>query len=208
MRLSAYIVRHDTGFSPNPFGGICTLACCKPSIRRAARRGDIIVGSGSASHGLSGRLVYAMRVETILPFDEYWVRFPSRRPSLRSPVKRRGDNIWHRDSLGHWRCAPHGFHDEGDRSRDIGGHSVLMSRDFYYFGRSAIGIPQEFLCLIAVTQGHRNTDDALLISEFWKWVSGIAFRLGRSGLPAQFGELGCDVCDCLPRPASTNSRCG
>ena len=36
VKLMAYIVRHDSGFSPNPFGGVCTLACCKPAIRRSA----------------------------------------------------------------------------------------------------------------------------------------------------------------------------
>jgi len=36
MKLSGYIVRVDTGFAPNPFGRHCTLACCKPTIRRVA----------------------------------------------------------------------------------------------------------------------------------------------------------------------------
>jgi Nucleotide modification associated domain 2 len=44
MKLSAYIVRVDSGFAPNPFGHHCTLACCKPTIRRKAEPGDIIVG--------------------------------------------------------------------------------------------------------------------------------------------------------------------
>ncbi len=30
--------RRDYGFAPNPFHGICTLATCKPVIRRVARR--------------------------------------------------------------------------------------------------------------------------------------------------------------------------
>jgi hypothetical protein len=33
-RIFMYVVRHDGGFSPNPFHGWCTLACCPSSVRR------------------------------------------------------------------------------------------------------------------------------------------------------------------------------
>lgn len=32
-KLYAYVMTYDTGFAPNPFYGVCTLACCKPKIR-------------------------------------------------------------------------------------------------------------------------------------------------------------------------------
>src|SRR5712692_3346145 len=69
MKLSAYIVRVDSGFAPNPFGHHCTLACCKPTIRRKAEPGDIIVGTGSARYGLTGCVVYAMRVRDVIPLQ-------------------------------------------------------------------------------------------------------------------------------------------
>lgn len=34
--IYVYTMTSDTGFAPKPFGGLCTLACCKPQIRRAA----------------------------------------------------------------------------------------------------------------------------------------------------------------------------
>ena len=37
MTLYSYTVAADTGFAPNPFHGFCTLACCKPGIRRTAQ---------------------------------------------------------------------------------------------------------------------------------------------------------------------------
>src|SRR5260370_29016836 len=146
MKLSTYIVRHDSGFSPNPFGRVCTLACCKPTIRRSAKPGDIVVGTGSVRCGLSGQLIYAMRVETVSSFDEYWERYPSKRPSPKTPVKARGDNIWHRDRSGKWCCVPGAFHDEGNRKRDLRGRNVLISSEFYYLGRDTIQIPHEFRC--------------------------------------------------------------
>jgi hypothetical protein len=41
-------VARDYGFAPNPFFGVCTLATCKPKIRKAAAIGDWVVGTGSS----------------------------------------------------------------------------------------------------------------------------------------------------------------
>ena len=46
MKIYSYIVKRDYGFAPNPFYGYCTLATCKPVIRKHAEIGDIIVGIG------------------------------------------------------------------------------------------------------------------------------------------------------------------
>ena len=37
MQLISYKVKHDTGFAPNPYFGILTLATCKPAIRRSSK---------------------------------------------------------------------------------------------------------------------------------------------------------------------------
>ncbi|HEX7979456.1 MAG TPA: hypothetical protein VF461_12700 [Gemmatimonadaceae bacterium] len=190
MKLSAYIVAVDSGFSPNPFGRRCTLACCKPSIRRNAEPGDIIVGSGSARTGLAGRLIYAMRVQDVLPFEVYWKRYPSKRPSQRTAVSRRGDNIWH-FRAGVWRGIPGALHDQTHRARDLSGENALVAAEFYYFGRDAIVVPEAFASMLAVTQGHKNTYDNVLISRFWTWLSRVAPRNGRIGQPTEFTDGGC-----------------
>jgi len=82
MKLYSYIVKHDTGFSPNPFHGYCTLACCKPAIRRTAQKGDWVVGLTPKKDG--NRIVYFMRVdENPLTFTQYWNdrRFKAKRPA-------------------------------------------------------------------------------------------------------------------------------
>ena len=71
-RLYSYIVARDFGFAPNPFYGFCTLATCKPQIRKSAEIGDWIIGTGSKSKGRDGHIVYAMRVTEAMSFDEYW----------------------------------------------------------------------------------------------------------------------------------------
>jgi hypothetical protein len=191
MKLSAYIVRVDTGFSPNPFGRRCTLACCKPSIRRNAKCGDIIIGTASAHSGLSGRLIYAMRVGSVIPFQTYWEQYPSKRPSKRTVVSKRGDNIWHQDAFMVWRGVPAALHDDSHREHDIGGENVLVASEFYYFGRKAIPIPAKFTHIVAATQGHKNADDIGLINSFWKWLSHTSSKRGRIGLPSEFTDTAC-----------------
>src|SRR5688500_18551346 len=79
-KLFSYVVDHDLGFAPNPFGGFCTLAKCKYSsdfkwnIVELAEQGDWVAGTGGADLTKSaghGKFVYAMRVDEIVPLDEY-----------------------------------------------------------------------------------------------------------------------------------------
>ena len=43
MRLFVYVQTSETGFVPNPYWDYCTLACCKPDIRRVAQDGDFVM---------------------------------------------------------------------------------------------------------------------------------------------------------------------
>ena len=103
--LFTYVLRWDTGFAPNPYFGICTLATCKPGIRKSAEPGDWVAGIGSTQNQLEGRLVYAMRVEEKMSFDEYWTdpRFAEKKPNLKGGREQCcGDNIYHQTPDGEW----------------------------------------------------------------------------------------------------------
>ena len=105
MRLFSYVVARDYGFAPNPFFGHCTLATCKPKIRKAAVAGDWVVGTGSRTSGREGFLVYAMRISEVMSFNDYWAdpRFRRKKPNLRGSKKQAfGDNIYYRDAAGVW----------------------------------------------------------------------------------------------------------
>ena len=39
-----YKMTHDTGFAPNPFHGVLTLATCKPKIRACRKADDWVAG--------------------------------------------------------------------------------------------------------------------------------------------------------------------
>ena len=198
MKLSAYIITVDSGFAPNPFGRYCTLVCCKPTIRRMAEKDDIIVGCASTRAPKPGHLVYAMRVKEVIPYQKYWrdPRFAPRKPSRKTAISQRGDNIWHQDSAGRWQVCPGACHDNSARERDTGGVNALVATEFFYLGRSAIPIPSRFARMLAQTQGHKNTSDRdksdrERIERFWDWISNEALRSGRIDYPSDFTEDGC-----------------
>lgn len=49
MKIFSYVVSRDFGFAPNPFFNFCTLATCKPKIRKDAKIGDWIIGTNSTT---------------------------------------------------------------------------------------------------------------------------------------------------------------
>lgn len=139
------ILRSDSGFAPNPFHGICTLACCRPVIRRGASVGDWVIGV-TPKH-LGNDLAYAMRItDAPIPFGEYFQdrRFAAKKP--RKPAdgapfaETCGDNCYELHPDGTHRqhpCAHNGFADDEDlenKKWDLSGKFVLVSREFAYFG--------------------------------------------------------------------------
>jgi len=195
MKISAYIISVDSGFAPNPFGKHCTLACCKPSIRRSAEVGDIIIGTAATHYPKAGYLIYAMRVSDVLTYQQYWddPRYNYRKSSLKTQITKRGDNIWHCDKGEKWVVVPEALHDLSHRKRDISGENVLVSTDFYYFGRDAIPVPRDFSDILATTQGHKNTTDVATIKKFWDWLSTSVSKSGRLSDPSEFTEKGCSA---------------
>jgi hypothetical protein len=185
-KLFTYTIVVDDGAAPNPFHGLCTLAICKPAIRRVARRGDWIAGLGSRnapSGDLSGRLVYAMRVEEVLTLAEYDRQAPRRWahriPNLNSLdlSERLGDCIYD-FSRGRPVQRP-SVHGPINRDRDLSGKNVLVSKHFYYFGSRALELPQDLLDICHQTQGHRSDANDPLVDRFVKWIEGGGRRVGQ-----------------------------
>lgn len=188
MTLYSYIVKHDSGFAPNPFHGFCTLACCKPNIRGTAKEGDYIVGIGTKS--LGNRVVYAMRVKEIVEFDEYWQeeRFRVKRPDWEAGGEKAvGDNIYHRDRNGNW-IQGRSLHslENGEQNwkltrNDTRSENALIGEDFIYWGCDGPPLPKNLQGLI-VGRGHKSSSNDKYIPDFIKWFEGQEQR-GRLELP-------------------------
>jgi hypothetical protein len=151
-RLFSYVVEHDEGRSPNPFGGCCTLANCKfsvtgqrPNIIELANKNDWIVGTGGASEKSSGHgtIVYAMKVTDKLDLAKYLI----------SPAFRGRERGYHHFAI----------------SRRF----ALISEDFYYFGAKAVSIPKRFNKphpLEKKGPGFRSDFDQGFIQRFVAWL--------------------------------------
>jgi hypothetical protein len=150
-----YVVDRDFGFAPNPFHGFCTLATCMARIRAKAQGDDWIVGMGGRRLKATGRCVYAMRVTDTREFGQYWAEkeyFDKRPVRNGSRVMMVGDNIYRRETPnGEWiqldshHSNPDGTPNQLNIGKDTKADRVLISRDFYYFGRSAPHVPPEIL---------------------------------------------------------------
>ncbi len=202
MKLYCYVVARDFGFAPNPFYGICTLATCKPTIRRTAQVGDWVIGTGSKNYGLQGRLVFAMRVTEVLTFDQYWSdpRFQAKRPTLTGSIKQAfGDNIYHRDpATQQWQQAnshhslKDGCPNPANIHNDTKTDRVLLSTEFTYWGGSGPEIPPHLrdytgqdIC--TSTQGHKSRFDPRLVNAFIAWLNSLSDN-GYVGSPSQWSR--------------------
>lgn len=196
MKYKSYIVARDYGFAPNPFGKHCTLACCKQKIRANVTVGDWVFGIGSKQKGMHGKLVFAMHITEILTFQEYWEdqRFEYKKPIMNgSLIQLYGDNIYHKDDeSGEWlqenshHSLENGTVNGSNLERDISGKNVLISDLFYYFGKSAVEVPNRLRELCRSGRGHRNVDDSIA-NEFIDWLSK-NYKPGRYDNPLLFND--------------------
>lgn len=148
--LYVYIITRDFGFAPNPFHGRCTLATCKPGIRKSANVGDWILGVGGANlKSVKHKCILLMKVTEKISFNDYWedARFSIKKPARNgSHVQMLGDNIYHQDDNNQW-IQEDSHHSNADGSfnmnnleRDTSANQVLISDHFYYFGDKAVEV--------------------------------------------------------------------
>lgn len=159
MKLISYKVKHDSGFAPNPYFGILTLATCKPAIRRSphVKCGDWIAGWTAASSKEyptpvgEEKLVYLARISEIIPIEQYWFDYPQKRPDVskgKISPEYYGDNIYEpteSDPTG-FKKVSNAFHCEESKHKhhDLSGKNVIICNEFYYFSaKNAFEIPED-----------------------------------------------------------------
>ena len=185
MKISSYVLPHDYGFAPNPFGDFLTLATCKPVIRSNANVGDIILGVSSANSAMkSGHLIYAAIVSEVLPLESYATdaRFEYKKPKPNDLKSSLGDNIYYQEN-GQWKQIPNGSHVISELEKDISGRNALICEQFWYFGDKAPKIPEHLLKIVCRGRSHKNTDDPELINQLQTWLNDFS-QNGRIGKPS------------------------
>lgn len=180
-KLFSYVVDHDLGSGPNPYYGFCTLALCKYKKKRknvieCAKEGDWVVGTGGESKRSTGNgtLIYAMKVDKILPLAKYWSdsRFKKKkRVEDGSPPRRLGDNLM--SNSENWN------------------RFVLISKrgNYYYFGSNAPKIPlNKFPNLEKKGPSWRADFSPEFIRRFERWLKR-KYKPGVQGEPCGKGRI-------------------
>lgn len=203
MNCFRYKLEHDYGFAPNPFHGTLSLATCKGDIRnnKNIQIGDWIIGLGSVSMGNLNHLLFAMKLEEKITFDEYWEdeRFRCKKPVLNGSLAQMyGDNVYHTNHetgvVIQENCAhsnEDGTVNKRHYDRDVAGKYVLLSKNFYYFGDHAPLIPEEFAYIYDVARNLKFWDLAgedERIQTFVDWIVN-NFDKGIHGDPCNWKEF-------------------
>jgi len=168
-RLFSYVLKSDTGFSPNVTGGYCTLACCKPKIRKAAREGDWVMGTLPKKFG-PNRLAYIMRISEILTFDQFYSSQDSRFRCKKPQFDLNGDNIYYRKN-GRFVQIPNAHHGSKHKFKDTRSDQVLISDLFWYFGGSGPELPSRLRKgIIKEGQAHYKIEDTKVIKSLVSFI--------------------------------------
>lgn len=134
-QIFTFPVIFDSGCSPFIKDDLCSFALSMPKIRAQARCGDILAGLAREEDTV--RLVFIFMVDEILSWSEYSKQTHTDKSlSTRIPfnILDYGDAVYPPDSnypLPSWagRTASDYSHDVKE------GKNVLLSKQFYYFGR-------------------------------------------------------------------------
>ena len=173
MKGFSYVISRDYGFAPNPFHGICTLATCKPIIRKNNTVGDYVIGLTPKDRGRGNKLELLMKVTEVSTFDQYWndPRFECKKPVMNGSLKMLyGDNIYHHDAQGNWMQEDsHHTNEDGSinqynlRRDTKTTDRVLISDDFYYLGRNCIALPPDLLNAIWIGIGQKQLPEEVVL---------------------------------------------
>ena len=127
----SYVVVHDGGSAPCVDNNILTLCICKPLIRRGANIGDWIVGFAKKKMG-TNLIIYVAEITEKISMEAY---FSDAKPRLDKIYNLENGNLVHYGGEIHntpknWRT-------------DLSGKYCLISKNFWYFGKSPISNIEE-----------------------------------------------------------------
>ena len=139
-----------------------------------------------------------MKVTKKITFDDYWqgAEYLCKRPVMNGSVKTMyGDNIYHHDESGKWiqedshHSLPKGKLNIYNLNRDTGEtDAVLISTEFFYFGRNMVDVPLKFRRSLHRYIGQKKVsyEDCLAL---WKYLEDNYPKNELIALPRQFNTF-------------------
>jgi Nucleotide modification associated domain 2 len=159
-----YSLVHDTGLAPCIDDDILTLTVCKPDIRKAASKGDWVIGFVTAKVR-RGLVAWVGRVSDIMTMGEYGNRFAGRTDAL---YKLDGYAWGGSEILRHLQSAHHA--DEKSQATDRKGKNALVFDPFWYWGTNAVDAPDDIADLAHYHVGQsskRSSPERVARLEAW-----------------------------------------
>jgi Nucleotide modification associated domain 2 len=174
MKIYIYTVPVDDGAAPNPYGDICTLAICKPNLRKIAKVDDWIIGLNSKC-----KLIYTMKITTVQTMKEY-DSFTKENLKIKVPNKnskniqeQMGDSVY--DFSNENITLRPSVHSRCTKDMDLAGKNVLLSKNFYYFGNQVQKLPKEFDNIVNIDIDFIELDENLK-ELFFNWLENQNFQ--------------------------------
>ncbi len=186
-KLYTYTLKNDSGFSPNPFWGCCTLACCKPKIRETVgkkwdkSKNIWVIGISPKNRG--NEVSYIMKVNDYLTFSEYYEKYPKKIPDFTKKVKHKcGDNIYKPKENGSGFEQLRSLHSNNkfdddywsfnrtNYIHDLNGKYVLISKEFIYFGNKTVPLYGDLKTLI-VGRAHKCKFDREILDSAQRFIN-------------------------------------
>lgn len=165
-----YVITHDAGTAPCVDNELLSLCICKPVIRRTAQIGDWIIATAGKGLSQYPKIIYAAKISDIISMHDYAQKFSNRM-----------DSIYHSDggSLTHYGGAIHSTTE--NQLRDKRGLRCILSKEFWYFGREMIELPDTLNSLYHFGRGHSKLTDENMLKEIEYFLSN--YKVGVNGQP-------------------------
>lgn len=194
MNFFYYLMTTDNGGAPCCTPRLWSLAICKPSIRKRALPGDVVIGfAGKSIDRLGGfGVVHFAKVSARADDGAYY--------APHSEHRNRADCIYERRAEGYF-LKKNPFHGRGDMDRDSGrdrrNAAVLLSDEFRYFGNRRYEVdwshhPALRACLVALRRGHRVNHSPRVLKEIQALSSKILRTEATLGQPTHSLRTRCD----------------
>ena len=208
-KILSYRMTHDSGFAPNPFGGVLTLGTCTPNHQKAGlESGDWIIGieadelrnkrkSSKKLHPNKDNLiVYVAKVDEVLSLDKYFTdpRFEGKKyADGKGWEKTRGDNVYYTEN-GMWKWLRGHEHDSdkfkyfpvgkspsyGSLLQDIEGNRVFVCKEFSYFGDFGVEFDVDYMDCIKEKQGTKYCyNDDNKYEKFLSYIKSLMTEHGK-----------------------------
>ncbi len=189
-KIWRYSLVDDNGMAPCAHGGVLTLTCCKPKIRKIAEVGDWVIGfvSRRVAKG-SPTVSWVGRVSQILPLGDYEIQFRGRPDAI---YRRNGFELDGEESLE--KIRDDDYHC-GIESRDWEGRNALVFEPFWYWGNnSKIIPPSQIGDLIHPFVGETSKGSTPeRVKELELWLAGL-MAPGVHGKPRDVRRDQCGAC--------------